>query len=140
MLLGQPVAVPQPRPAVGPVHEFIAEAEAQLREAAQVGDFGQAHFAAGLPAHADGIVVIEPQGVGHLKTVIGEDAAQGRVVGDVFTGQDFPGEGAGIFRVEIDGAAAQSVPENPGAAQTRQEFRPGARLSREPGGHVGQNN
>ena len=70
----------------------------------------------------------------------GEGAAQAVSSVDILAGQDFPGKGAGIFRIEIDGTAKQGVPEDPGAAQALSVLRPGAGLLHECGGHVGQNN
>ena len=62
--LGQAVAVAHARPAVGPIHEFIAESELELGMSLQVGQTGHAQLRGDLLAHADRIGVIETRAAG----------------------------------------------------------------------------
>jgi len=117
----QPVSRAQARPAIGAIHELVAETKAQPGMAAQVGNGLDPESVGLLGAHAQRIGVVEAQWRGYRQPVFGECAAQSIEV-SVGQLQDFPGKGAGVFRVGVDFAFQQRAPDDAGAAEAAPVF------------------
>ena len=114
--LRQAVRVAQPGPAVGALHELVAQAQLQGRMPAQVGQFRNAKRSGAFFAHAQRIRVVETERRGHREAAFGKRRLQRGAIGARHM-QQFLGEGAGVFGIGIDGAVFQRTPENAGASE-----------------------
>ncbi len=85
----EPVAVSDAGPAVGPIHEFIAESEFQVGISFEVGQRDYAETRGDVLAHADGIGVVEPERPAHSHAPLGQRRSQGGLAADALAREDF---------------------------------------------------
>ena len=115
---GQSVGLLQPEPTVGPIFEFVAKAETQFGMLLQVADAFQARGVGRRAAHGEGVGVAEAEEVEHLQLESGsQQFAHLGVRNPAGQLQDGLLNRAGVFRVNVDGAAFECLEANEGAAQ-----------------------
>jgi len=112
----QVVGAAQGGPAVLAVHKLVRKTERQIRVLRQVADRLDVKAVSLFFAHGEGVGVVEAQRLGHAQAALAERRAQA-VAGDVFAGQQLLQDGAGIFRIGVDLAVAQGVPQEARAAK-----------------------
>jgi hypothetical protein len=74
--LGQAIEISQAGPAVGAIHEFVAEAQPQARMREQVRDARQPQCVRARLGHAEGIVVLEADGAAKTDAVFGKTSGK----------------------------------------------------------------
>ena len=98
-------------PAIGAVKEFVAESELQLGVTGKVADGADVEAGGDVFAHAQGVGVVETEWAGHGHAVFCQRVAELFVGGGLFGGEDFAGEGSGVFGIGVDLAVDQGVPD-----------------------------
>src|SRR6185312_16524411 len=104
--------------AVLPLHEFVGKAEAHFRVCTQFGNAADTQGLRARLAYAQRIGVVETQPIRDADAQRLQACPQGRDVGvrrDVL--EQLLGQGAGVFRVDVDVAVQQGSPEDAGATQ-----------------------
>ncbi len=104
----------QATPAVGAIHEFVAEREAQLRMRSQVGDARDPQARRAFRLHAERVAVVEPQVRAHADAARGERAGE-RIVGHA--AEDLLRQRAGVFGVDVDLTGGQRAEHDLRAAE-----------------------
>ena len=137
ILLRQAVAIPQAGPAVGAIHELVAEAEDEVRVADQIGDGADTQLGGHLFAHADGVGVVEPEWRADLQSVFGHCGSD-PIFRNILACQYFLPDGAGVLGIHVEVATQQGVPQHARAAQFALVCSGSARFGHEMGGHFAQ--
>ncbi len=114
---GQAVGRLKPRPAVRAADEFLRQAEFELRMLRQVAERADAERLRALLAHRQRIAVIKAERHRHAEAERRERPVQVREAGIAFQLEDLLGDGARVFRVEVDRAGLERRIENAGVAQ-----------------------
>ena len=112
LLMHQVIVAPQSRPAVLAVHEFITEPQPQFRVAVQVGNGMYAQLLRPVPGHAQYVGVVEAQRRGHPYALAPQYGAQLLRIPCIPVGVDLSAQGPGIFRVDVDIAFQQGIPQH----------------------------
>ena len=116
--LGKPVAVAQAGPAVGPLHELVAEPELRARDgAADRTDCAMPSRAATVFAHADRIGVVEAERPAHAHPRSASAARSAALVTDLLARQDLAGDRAGVLGIDVELVGLERVEEDLRAAQ-----------------------
>ena len=106
----QAVAVAEAGPAIAPLHKFVAETEPELRVSDQIGDLVDLHFLRQRLFDADSVGIVETQRRTYAQVPLRQCALDLVPSGDALTGENFLGDGAGVFGVDIDIAIEQRGP------------------------------
>src|SRR5882762_7537613 len=114
-LLRQAIRRLQARPAVAPAEELVRKAEAQSGTARELGNRVQRRIA----PRAQRVAVAEAQRQRSGKTQRGEPAIDFAELQPVFGAQDFIGDRAGVFRIDIDGVVLERGNEDRRIAEPR---------------------
>ena len=114
---GEAVALAHGRPAVAAVEELAGEPQAELRVAGQVGDAPDAQPLRHLPAHAQGVGVLEAERAGERDPSRLQGRAERGLVGGHRAAQDLARICPGVLRVGVHVAPQQCLPEHAGAPE-----------------------
>jgi hypothetical protein len=79
----------------------------------QIGNLGDADPLRFAFAHAQGIGVIEAERARHCHADVGEGLANLLIIREIVAREDFLGDGAGVFGIEVDFAADEGIEELP---------------------------
>ena len=128
----EPVARAHRRPPVGPVHELVREAEAQLGVTGQVGHGTQAEARGVLLPHAEAVAVVEAERARQADALPREQVRQLRGRGLAIEAEDLAHEGARVLGVEVEVPAQERRPEDARAAEGAAVLGAHATLGRRP--------
>ena len=118
--LRQSVPLLQARPTVGPVAEFVAESEPQLRKGDQVGYSPQTEARRGFAGHGDGIGIVEAQAGEQFHSEGRKPRVQFRFVQLHFGFENGLRQRAGVLGVGVDLARLKRLESDQRASQPRQ--------------------
>ena len=130
--------LPERPPAVAAIHELVGEAEFQFRVRREVGDRADAQLLRQRLLHAERVRVVEAEKARHADAAFGERRLHVLDPFDAFAREDFLADRPGVFRVYVDIAAQQRLPQHARPAELALVVGRYARLRRDPRDHFAQ--
>ena len=115
----QLVACAQSGPAIAAVHEFVRKSETQPGMRAQIAEPCDPERFRLLAAHAQSVAVVEPQRLGKTDAERCQPGGQCLAIETLGVRQQFLGQCARVFGIQIDAAVLQRPPQDRAAAECR---------------------
>ena len=104
----------------------------------EIRDSANAELRRCLLPHADGVGIVEAKRAGHHQSHFCQRAAKLGFRPQALPGENFLGQRAGIFRIDVDIAPAKRLPQDARAAELAAMTRGGAGRADQPGDDLAQ--